>query len=47
MTAFLQRQHEVLGQYKSITTESNETISLSANHLIYARDNNNGKYEAK
>ena len=34
--AFLNKQDERLGMYKSITTASN-TLHLSQNHLIYAR----------
>ena len=36
--AFLQRQPNILYQYKSIATMK-ETIILSGNHLIYARKN--------
>ena len=38
VTAFLQKNNHVFGKYKSIKTVSNDTISLSDRHLIYARD---------
>ena len=47
VTAFLQRQHSVVTQYKSITTLSNETITVSPSHLIYTRENINDKFEAR
>ena len=34
---FLKRQPDVIIKYKSITTFRNQTLSLSGNHLIYAR----------
>ena len=34
---FLKKQHNVIMEYKSITTSLNNTINLSGNHLIYAR----------
>ena len=35
--AFLHKQPTVTKEYKSITTSLNTTISLSGNHLIFAR----------
>ena len=34
--AFLKKQQDIIAQYKSITTV-NKTITLSRDHLIYAR----------
>ena len=39
LRTFLKRQSDVIMKYKSITTSMNQTLSLSANHLIYARQN--------
>ena len=36
VTAFLKKQPRVIRQYKSIATV-NETLTLSGNHLIFAR----------
>ena len=36
---FLKSQPAVVTMYKSFTTSSNNTIQLSGNHLIYARQN--------
>ena len=41
---FRQKQNAVTSVYKSITTAENNTISLSGNHLIYARKSCNGKF---
>ena len=35
--AFLKKQPHVTTTYKSITTSTNQTITLSPNHMIYAR----------
>ena len=42
--AFLKKQPHVTGTYKSITTSTNQTITLSPNHLIYARKAGMEKY---
>ena len=42
--AFLKKQPHVIGTYKSITTSGNKTITLSPNHLIYARKMDTEKY---
>ena len=42
--AFLKKQPHVIGTYKSITTSTNQTITLSPNHLIYARKIQTEKY---
>ena len=34
---FLVKESDVITEYKTITTSSNRTISLSGNHLIFAR----------
>ena len=43
--AFLKKQPLVIGTYKSITTSTNQTITLSPNHLIYARKAETKKYD--
>ena len=35
---FLQKQPFVLGSYLSIETSSNESLRMSGNHLVYARE---------
>ena len=42
--AFLKKKPHVTGTYKSITTSTNQTITLSPNHLIYARKVETKKY---
>ena len=34
---FLKRQPDVIRKYKSITTVMNSTLTLSENHLVFAR----------
>ena len=47
VTAFLQKQPDVFGQYKAITTLSNDTIVLSDRHLIFVRDSVNDKFSTR
>ena len=42
--AFLDRDDATIGHYMSITTAVNNTIALSARHLIYAAKNCNDKF---
>ena len=42
--AFLDKDETTIGHYMSITTVTNNTIALSANHLIYANKNINDKF---
>ena len=42
--AFIEKQPHVTAIYKSISTSSNQTITLSPNHLIYARKVETEKY---
>ena len=42
---FLKKQAGVITEYKSITTSANTTISLSKNHLIYAKKYYDEKFE--
>ena len=38
--AFLKKQPNIIGKYKSImTSQDNNTLTLSENHLLYARTN--------
>ena len=34
---FLMKDYSVINMYKSITTSMNRTITLTGNHLIYAK----------
>ena len=43
--AFLDRDDDTIGRYMSITTAVNNTIALSANHLIYTTKNCNDKFD--
>ena len=36
---FIEKEHAISRRYKSITTNLNTTVSLTSNHLIYARKN--------
>ena len=42
--AFLKRQPDVIVSYKTIKTLWNQTLSLSGNHLIYARKSGQGVF---
>ena len=42
---FLKRQRTVTSMYKSVTTSSNNTILLSGNHPIYARQSPTDKFK--
>ena len=42
--AFQKKQYSMTSVYKSISTSSNNTITLSENHLIYARKNCRNKF---
>ena len=44
VTSFLDKRPDTINIYKSITTSSNNTIRLSANHLIYARKAQTDKF---
>ena len=44
VTTFLKKWPSMITTYKSITTLRNKTISLSGNHLIYARKDGNDKF---
>ena len=44
ITVFLKKQHTVTTMYRSITTTWNTTITLSGNHLIFARRNLTHKF---
>ena len=35
--AFLMKEHTAVTMYQQITTSTNQTISLTGNHLIYVR----------
>ena len=39
VTTFMKNQATVRSMYKQITTSLNQTINLSADHLIYAKRN--------
>ena len=41
---FVKKEPDVISMYKQITTSSNVTISLSADHLIYARKGSSEKF---
>ena len=41
---FMMEDHTVINDYMSITTSWNNTISLTGNHLIYARKNSTKKF---
>ena len=43
--AFLEKELTVITKYKSITTIWNETLTLTGNHLIYARKNCTDKFD--
>ena len=38
--AFLMKESSVINMHKSITTSMNSTITLTGNHLIYAKNGN-------
>ena len=42
--AFLKKQSDVIMNYKSIATFLNKSISLSGNHLVYARKHDSDKF---
>ena len=42
--AFVRREPTKIPMYKSITTSSNQTISLTGNHLVYARNGPTGRF---
>ena len=44
VTTFLRKQPTVINKYLSITTTANRTISLTGNHLIYARNSLSHKF---
>ena len=35
--AFMKKDHNTITKYLSITTDCNKTLTLSPNHLVYAR----------
>ena len=41
---FLVKQPDVVTEYRTITTSSNRTISLSGNHLIYTHESGSDKF---
>ena len=41
---FMKKQSTMVGMYRSITTSLNKTISLSGDHLIYARSPGTDKF---
>ena len=43
VTTFLKKWPAMISTYKSITTLRYKTISISGNHLIYARKDGNDK----
>ena len=44
VTAFLKRQLNMITNYKSITTSSHKSLTLSADHLMYARKFHNVQF---
>ena len=44
LTTFLKKRSSMNSMYRSITTFRNKTISLSGNHLIYSKKNENDKF---
>ena len=44
ITSFMEREHFTTNMYKLLTTSYNKTISLSENHLIYARQTSMYKF---
>ena len=46
VTSFLRNQPTVTALYKSIITSANKTISLTGNHLIYAKKHSADKFYA-
>ena len=42
--AFMKKQNLVISTYKTITTSCNKDISLSLDHLIYGRQNDDEKF---
>ena len=43
VTMFLKQPNQIL-KYQSITTVGNETLSLTGNHLVYARKCNSDQF---
>ena len=41
---FLKKQHNVTSIYKTLETSWNNSITLTGNHLIYARQSTNDKF---
>ena len=44
VTAFLKIDHMMITKYQSITTLSNESLKLSADHLVYTRKYSGDKF---
>ena len=41
----MKKQHDIATVYKSLTTSSNSTITVSGNHLIHASKNGNDVFK--
>ena len=41
---FLEKQTDVIVEFKSITTYLDQTLTLTGNHLVYARKASNAKF---
>ena len=44
ITSFMEREHFTTNMYALLTTSHNKTISLTKNHLVYARKSSMDKF---